>query len=149
MTWLLKRNCSASPSQLAAVFGSLVAVSFVFGVAFAALGLWMVLPFVGIELIAVAVAFFWYGRHAVDFERIELASDLLVVDRVDGSARHRWEFDARAVRVLVDEKSRSVRVRLAAHGAAVEIGRHLREGSRSELARELRAALAGARSALA
>jgi uncharacterized membrane protein len=36
MTWLIKRNCSASPTQLAAVFGSLVAVSLVFGAAFAA-----------------------------------------------------------------------------------------------------------------
>ena len=69
-TWLIKRNCSAGPRQLAMVFGSLVAVSFAFGLGFAAFGLWMVLPFVGLELIAVGAAFFCYGRHAADFERI-------------------------------------------------------------------------------
>jgi uncharacterized membrane protein len=50
--WMIKRNCSASPQQLAMVFASLVAVSFAFGVAFAAQGLWLVLPLVGIEMLA-------------------------------------------------------------------------------------------------
>lgn len=72
-SWLIKRNCSAGPAQLAVVFGSLVAVSFAFGVGFAIFGLWMVLPFVGIELIAVGAAFLCYGWHAADFERIEIA----------------------------------------------------------------------------
>ena len=150
MTWLIKRNCSASPLQLAAVFGSLVAVSFVFGAAFAALGLWMVLPFVGIELVAVATAFLWYGRHAADLEVIELAADTLMVERVDGGRRQRWEFDARAVRVRLEEQGQSwgmrARVLLAERGEPVEVGCHLKDQGRSLLARELRAALAGARS---
>jgi uncharacterized membrane protein len=145
MTWLIKRNCSASPTQLAAVFGSLVAVSFAFGVAFAALGLWMVLPFVGLELLAVAAAFLCYGRHAADTERIELAADRLTVEQVDAERRRRWEFDPARVRVEVDERGRGlgarVQVSLAARGERIEVGRHLLDASRSQLARELRAAL--------
>ena len=99
MTWLIKRNCSASPTQLAAVFGSLVAVSLVFGAVFAALGLWMVLPFVGLELVAVAAAFLLHGRHAADVERIELADDKLTVEGVEADRCRRWEFDRRRVRV--------------------------------------------------
>lgn len=149
MTWLIKRNCSASPTQLAAVFGSLVAVSFVFGVAFAALGLWMVLPFVGLELVAVAVAFLCYGRHAADVERIELDEDRLTVERVEADRSRRWEFERQRVRVEVDERGRGwgarVQVRLASRGEHVEIGRHLLDGKRAELARELRTALSSAR----
>jgi len=148
MTWLIKRNCSASPSQLAAVFGSLVVVSFVFGVVFAALGLWMVLPFVGLELAAVAVAFLCYGRHAADVERIELAGDRLTVERVEADRSSRWEFDPRRVRIEVDERGRGlgarVRVRLAARGERIEIGRHLLDQKRAALARELRTALKSA-----
>jgi uncharacterized membrane protein len=148
MTWLIKRNCSASPTQLAAVFGSLVAVSFVFGVVFAALGLWMVLPFVGLELAAVAVAFLCYGRHAADVERIELAGDRLTVERVEADRSSRWEFDPRRVRIEVDERGKglgaSVRVRLAARGEQIEIGRHLLDQRRATLARELRTALKSA-----
>jgi uncharacterized membrane protein len=145
MIWLIKRNCSASPTQLAAVFGSLVAVSFAFGAAFAMLGLWMVLPFVGLELVAVAAAFLWYGRHAADVERIELAGDKLTVERVEADRRRRWEFDRRRVRVEVEERGKglgaSVRVRLASRGEQIEIGSHLMDEKRAVLARELRTAL--------
>ena len=149
MTWLIKRNCSASPTQLAAVFGSLVAVSLAFGAVFAALGLWMVLPFVGLELVAVAVAFFCYGRHAADVERIELANDKLTVERVEADTSRRWEFDPRRVRVEVDERGKGlgvrVQVRLASRGEQIEVGRHLLDEKRAALARELRTALESAR----
>jgi len=149
MTWLIKRNCSASPTQLAAVFGSLVAISLAFGAVFAALGLWMVLPFVGLELVAVAVAFLCYGRHAADAERIELANDKLTVERVEADRSRRWEFDPRRVRVEVDERGKGlgvrVRVRLTSRGEQIEVGRHLLDEKRAVLARELRTALKGAR----
>lgn len=148
MTWLIKRNCSASPTQLAAVFGSLVAVSFAFAAAFAALGLWMVLPFVGLELVAVAAAFLCYGRHAADVERIELANDKLTVERVEADRSRRWEFDPRGVRVEVDERGKGlgvrVHVRLTSRGEQVEVGRHLLDEKRAALARELRTALKSA-----
>lgn len=145
MTWLIKRNCSASPTQLAAVFGSLVAVTFAFGAAFAVLGLWMVLPFVGLELLAVAVAFLCYGRHAADVERIELVGGRLTVEQIEAERRRRWEFDPARVRIEVDERGRGlgarVQVRLASDGERIEIGRHLLDARRPQLARELRAAL--------
>ncbi|MGZ8254330.1 MAG: DUF2244 domain-containing protein [Burkholderiaceae bacterium] len=148
MTWLIKRNCSASPTQLAAVFGSLVAVSFAFGGVFAALGLWMVLPFVGLEVVAVGVAFLCCGRHAADVERIELANDKLTVERVEGDRSRRWEFDPRRVRVEVDERGKGlgvrVQVRLTSRGEELEVGRHLLDEKRAVLARELLTALRSA-----
>jgi hypothetical protein len=62
---VIKRNCSASPRQLAGVFVAVVAVSFAFGVAGATLGLWMVLSFVGLELRAVVAALIFRRRYAV------------------------------------------------------------------------------------
>ncbi len=149
MTWVLKRNCSASPKQLAVVFGSLVALSFAFGAAFAALGFWMILPFAGLELAAIAAAFVWVGRHATDIERIDLSDGRLLVERVEGVRRSRWEFDAKRVRVRLDERGTGeradVRVQVAGHGQLVEIGRHLISTSRVRLARELQGALANVR----
>lgn len=150
MTWLIKRNCSASPAQLAAVFGSLVAVSLAFGAVFAAMGFWLVLPFVGLELVAVAAAFLCCGRHATDAERIELTGEALTVEQVEADRHRRWEFDPRRVRVEVEERGRGlgirVRVRLASRDAQVEIGRHLLDRKRAVLARELRTALRNERS---
>jgi uncharacterized membrane protein len=93
--WTVKRNCSASPAQLAAVFASIVGLSFIFGIAFATQGLWLILPFVGLELVAVAIAFFCYGRRAADYERITLSEGDLSIERVEGARATRWHFPAR------------------------------------------------------
>jgi uncharacterized membrane protein len=147
-TWLIKRNCSASPTQLALVFGSLVAVSFAFGAGFAAHGLWMVLPFVGLELLAVAAAFICYGRHAGDYERIDLADGGLVVEQVQGGRRTGWVMDPRQVRVEVEEhgtdEGRRVRVHLRSRTERIEVGCHLLDARRTGLARELSQALKSA-----
>lgn len=148
-SWLIKRNCSASPGQLAVVFGSLVAVSFAFGVGFAAFGLWMVLPFVGIELIAVGAAFLCYGRHAADFERIEIAPGSLSVEHVDGGRRHHWEFDPRAVHVQIESRGHTwgkrLRVFLLASGTKLELGGYLLDHRRLQLGREISGSLMRAR----
>ena len=151
--WILKRNCSASPQQLALVFGSIVAVSFVFGAAFAAQGAWMVLPFVALELVAVAAAFVCYGRHAADFERIELAGGQLRIERHDGARVEHRSLALPWTRVELDEAGRGwmqrVRLYLVARGERVEVGRHLPDARRRRLAQELRQALRSAAPATA
>jgi len=146
--WTLKRNCSASPRQLALVYGSIVAVSFVFGAAFALHGQWLILPFVGVELLAVAAAFLCYGRHAADFERIELQDGELRVERQDGARVEHARLALSWARVEMDEAGQGwmqrVRLYLVAPGARVEVGRHLPDQRRRGLARELRQALRAA-----
>ena len=152
---MIKRNCSASPRALAAVFASIVAVSFAFGVAFAAQGLWMILPFVGLELLAVGAAFLCYGRHAADFERIEVRDGMLHVTRLDGARG--WQWTAAAAWTRVDQqalraneqgphgRARS-RVVLSSRGESVEIGRLLPDERKQVLARELLVAIRSASS---
>jgi uncharacterized membrane protein len=148
ISWTVKRNCSASPAQLAAVFASVVGVSFVFGIAFATQGLWLILPFVGLELVAVALAFFCYGRRAADFERITLSATHLLVERVEASRLQQWDFPTASARVEIEESGAGwmhrVRVWIVSRGERVEFGRHLPVERREPLAREMRAALRGA-----
>lgn len=146
-SWTLKRNCSASPAQLAAVFASIVGVSFVFGIGFATQGMWLVLPFVGLELIAVAVAFVCYGRRAADFERITLSPTQLSIDQVEGARVLHRDFPAATTRVEIEEAGNGwmfrVRVWIVSRGERVEVGRHLPPGRRGALAREVLQALRG------
>ncbi|MCX7962151.1 MAG: DUF2244 domain-containing protein [Burkholderiales bacterium] len=135
--WTIKRNCSASPRQLALVYASIVAVSFAFGAAFAARGLWLVLPFVGLEVLAVAAAFLVYGRHAADYERIELRDGVVTVRRVEGTRSSEWGARSAWTRV----ESEAGRLYLAAHGTRIEVGRYLTHGRRAALAQELRQTL--------
>lgn len=140
--WMIKRNCSASPRLLALVFASIAAVSFGFGAGFAAFGLWMVLPFVGIEVLAVAAAFFVYSRHAADYQRIEISGDELRVDCVDGATRTHCAWPVVWVRVTEERgETAAPRVLIGARGERVEIGLHLTARRRLALAAEIRQVL--------
>ncbi|HUN91505.1 MAG TPA: DUF2244 domain-containing protein [Burkholderiaceae bacterium] len=142
--WIVKRNCSASPRQLAGVLASIVVVSAGVALGFAACGLWLVLPFVGAELVALGVAFVAYARHAVDSECIDLDGTWLSVARHDGSGCREWRFVAAWTRVEVEAVrglGARTRVLLASRGEQVEVGRHAHEARRLQLAHELRIAL--------
>jgi uncharacterized membrane protein len=136
---LLKRNCSLSPAGLARVFALLSALSIAIGIGFAAFGAWLVLPFAGAEALALGVAFFAYARHAADYERIELASGRLTVEVADAERTARYVLDPRAARVWVEcvEETAGARVMLRAPGRDLEVGRHLDDEARRELAAEL------------
>src|SRR4029450_13793573 len=147
-TWLIKRNCSASPRQLAWVFASLGTVSFSFGATFAALGYWMVFPFVGVEVAAIGAAFLYLARHAADCERIEIDDLAIVIERREGERRSEFRFDAPWARVEVSERKADlggrVRGEVVSRRQRVEVGRYLVDTRRVVLARELKMALAGA-----
>jgi len=146
---MIKRNCSASPRQVAWVFASIVGVSFAFGAAFAAQGLWLVLPFVGVETLAVTAAFFCYGRRAADCERIEIGGGEIAVEKFEGSQRLVRRLPSSWTRVELQRLGRTGRVSvwLAAGRTRIEVGRHLLDARRVQLAEELRMALRGPRPA--
>ena len=151
-TWVIKRNCSATPRQLALVFGSIIALSMLFGIAFAVLGLWLVLPFAGLELAAVAAAFFVTARHATDYERIQVSGPALEIEQVRGPRRRTWSLPVAWTRVEPETAGglsmRTSRCVVVASGSTrIEVGSDLTAARRVVLARELRQALSAAMSA--
>ena len=58
------RNCSISPQGLALVFVLLAAATIAIGIGFAAAGAWLVLPFAGLEALALGAAFFAVARRS-------------------------------------------------------------------------------------
>lgn len=135
---MLKRNCSISPAGLFCVFAGLSIASAAIGVGFAIAGAWPVLPFVGLEIAALAVAFVLYARRAADYERIELAHGRLVVEVAEAERLVQYELDARLARVVLEKnEGYGARVLVRSPGKEVEIGRHLDAPSRIELADEL------------
>ncbi len=51
------RNCSISPAGLLGAFAALATVTLAIGLGFAFLGAWLILPFAGIEVLGLALAF--------------------------------------------------------------------------------------------
>jgi len=134
---LLKRNCSISPSGLIRVLAVIAAATLGIAAGFAALGAWLVLPFAGLEIAALAAAFLLAGRHAGDYERIERAGARLVVEVADGSRTAEHVLEARGARVCMQREGLTARVLLRTRVGELEIGRHLDAARRIELAAEL------------
>jgi uncharacterized membrane protein len=130
---ILKRNCSISPVRLAGVFVALAAAVLAIGVAFAFAGAWLVLPFAGLEAIALAVAYLAYARRATDYERIELEAGRLTVEVVEAQSLSRYEIEARRARVRLENDG----VLLRGAGKELHLGRHLDAHRRAEFAAQL------------
>jgi uncharacterized membrane protein len=144
--WVLKRNCSISPRQLAMVYAALCLVSLTIAVLFTLRGAWYILGFAVLELAAVGLAFFHYGRHATDRERIVLNEDTLLIELIQAEQASQHRLNLRTVRVELPDAHRGL-IAVEAAGVRVEIGRFLTSWRRREFARELVQALRQARQA--
>jgi uncharacterized membrane protein len=136
--WLMKRNCSVSPRQFVYFYISLALFSLLIAFLLLLNGAWLVLPFTGIELLTVGVAFVLYARHAVDYERIRLFPNRLVIEQVSAEQLTQFEFNPRWVRVEAGATPRD-RITLVSRGQTIMIGQHLAQYRRAQFAGELRA----------
>ena len=136
---IMKRNCSVSPQALAWLLALTACLSFTIGIGFALFGAWPVLPFAGLEVAALGLAFYLNGRHASDYERIALQEDALVVEVCDADRVAALQLNPQWVKLVASRRRQDVRLALRSHGREIEIGRHLDAPGREALA----AALAG------
>lgn len=137
-----RRNCSMPPGMLLALLGGGGLFNLGIGAVFAAQGLWLVLPFAGMEVVALAAAFWMVCRHAGDYERVALADGRLRLEVRDARQVSTYEMNPAWVRVVVGKAGRRTRLALRSHGREVEIGRHLDEAGRERFAALLRERLA-------
>ncbi|MDQ3059527.1 MAG: DUF2244 domain-containing protein [Pseudomonadota bacterium] len=138
--WLLKRHCSLAPAQLAWFYLSLCVVSLGIAGFFWWQGTPMVMTFALMELLAVAVAFLFYARHAGDAEKILLQDGQLVIELETAGRTERAEFRREWVRVEPRHGDGSL-IEVSGQGRSVRVGRHMRPELRPMLAREIRWAL--------
>jgi uncharacterized membrane protein len=137
----VKRNCSISPRESSCVLGLAMCASFGIAAGFAWFGAWLILPFAGFEMIALAAAFYVNGRHARDYERISLAGGRLLLEARDAERLAQHEFNPAWVRVAERRFGRECCLLLRSHGREFEIGRHLNTERRAWLAAQLRHSL--------
>lgn len=138
--WLMKRNCSLSPRQVGWFYLSIVCLSLAIAMFFAWRLSWLVLPFAGLDVLALGIALLVHGRHASDYERVTLAEGMLVVERSRGGQLTRQEFNALWVRMEVGESYPAL-IMLRSGKRVVQVGGFLDPHKRRQFARELAVAL--------
>ncbi len=122
------------------MYGLLCCVSGGVAVFFGLQGVLWVLPFTAIELLAVALAFGVYARHACDKERLSLEGNTLTLCHESAGKTEQIEFRREWVQVRVVPGNPAM-LELSEGRKKAFFGRFLRADLQSELLREIRMAL--------
>lgn len=139
--WVARRNNSLSSSGRLLVFAFIFFVSVGIAAAFAAFGAWLVLPFAGLEMLVLYLAFRQVDRHAADYERVAIDGGRVEVEQFEAGRTHRHELSRYWARVVLEPDGS--RLALRSHGREIEIGRHMSDEERRDLARSLERRLRG------
>ena len=62
-----KPNSALTPVNKIKVVVLLAMIPMLIGIGFSLIGAWLVLPFVGLEILAIAVAFYYINNHEADY----------------------------------------------------------------------------------
>jgi len=142
--FVLRPNRSLSWRGTLWLFLSLLALSTAIGLGFAAHGMWLILPFAGLEMAAVGAGLYLVARSCYRCEVIHVADDDIRIERgwdrptqVSRLPRY-WS----RVELIRSGSSGPSRLTLRAHGRCEEIGRFLNEQERQGLASDLARVLA-------
>ncbi len=112
------------------------------------MGAWPVVGFMGLDILALYIAFKVNFRSADAYETVDVTALELVLAKVTARGqREVWRFNPAWVRLEqdIDEEFGTERVALVSRGQSVEVGAFLGPEQKAALARDLSRALADAR----
>ncbi len=141
---LIRPNQSLSSSAIVLVVVGFAVVALSIGIAFAAQGLWLVLPFAGLEVALLTLAFWLVSQSAQDYDLLCVEEPNVVLYQHQQGQEKEYRFKRAWVRVRLEQGERvwhSPRLMLGSHGRQIEIGRALTADRRRALAAEIRRVL--------
>jgi uncharacterized membrane protein len=124
------------------VLAAIAATTFGVAAGAAAIGAWPVMPFAGLEIALLALAFRVVQWHDTDFERLEIGEHEVRVEARDAAQVTRFVANRPWARVVVREQGARCTLRLAYAGRTVPLGRLLSDEGRRRLADDLRGKIA-------
>jgi uncharacterized membrane protein len=122
--------------------GMIVATTMVVAAGAAAIGAWPVMPFAGLEVALLMLAFHLVRLHDADFERLEIGEHEVRVEARDAQSFTHFVAHRPWARVVVRERGTRCTLGLAYAGRTVPLGRLLSDEGRRRLAQELRGRIA-------
>ncbi|MGL4233349.1 MAG: DUF2244 domain-containing protein [Casimicrobium sp.] len=140
-----RRSFATSRRQRLSVLAAIAAVSFAFALFLGwFVGAWLILPFAGIEVGCVALAFWWIERQSRDCDTVEVGDSSISITRIRGSERDNYTFSRAWVQIDIeqDRLGRERGVRFMQSGRSVSLAEFLRAHEQRDAAREIKAAIA-------
>lgn len=133
---VLRPNRSLSARGMAMLFGGVAGSVAVLAVIFLNSGAWPVVPFLGLELAAVAATLWLQHRHTNDCEIIRLEDDRLEVVQRRGRSETCHRFPRYWARVVMEPSPNNhhpSRLVIRSHGRELEVGAGMTEEARRVL----------------
>lgn len=137
-------NCSMSWQENKVFIASLALISFSIAVGFALQGLWMILPFAGLEILMLTGIMYWTSLQATHREVISIYADKVHIEVGRRKSRQVYEFQRAWTKIEFSQPilpSRRRRLVIRSKGKELEIGACLIEQEQEQLAASIRAAL--------
>ena len=137
----LSPNCSISWRELLVFYLGICVVALAVGLFFSLQGLWLVLPFSGLEMMALGVALYVTSRRVYRREVITLDSKRIIIEKGVRRIHQRWEFETSWARLLdgkSDDRQERRKLLISAHGKYVEVGEFLDNIEKDALAFQLK-----------
>jgi uncharacterized membrane protein len=131
-------NRSLGPSARRWVLAALAATTLGIAAGALAFGAWPVMPFAGLEVAVLYLAFHVVANHDADFERLEIGEHEVRVEVRDAARITRFVAHRPWARVVFRERGARCTLGLAYAGRVVPLGRMLSDEGRRRLAGQLR-----------
>jgi uncharacterized membrane protein len=138
---LSRPNRSLGPGAQRCALGAIAATTLGVAAGATAIGAWPVMPFAGLEVALVALAFRVLQMHDADFERLEIGEHEVRVEAREARTVTRVVAHRPWARVVMRERGARCTLRLAYAGRTVPLGRMLSDEGRRQLAENLRGRL--------
>jgi uncharacterized membrane protein len=139
--FVLSPNCSISWRELVLFYIFTCVVALAIGVFFTLQGLWLVLPFSGLEMLALGFGLYLTSRKVNRKEVITLDQRRTRVEKGVQQIDQCWDFETPWIR-LVDEPTgrpdRPRKLAIGSHGNYVEVGEFLDNSEKDRLAFQLK-----------
>ena len=142
--WVIRPNRSLSVRQAIQVYAVIAVTCLGIAVFYALHGYWPVLPFAGLEVLVLGVAFYLTLRRSAMREVISIDSEIVKVEKGREQPQETWECPRAWAQVRLQRSHIAwypSRLAILFQGKQVEIGRFLYEMERQELAYELQQAI--------
>jgi uncharacterized membrane protein len=138
--FVLRPNRSLSWRGALFFFFSLFFISSGIAIGLTLLGFWPVLPFAGLDMLALGVSLYVVACRCHECEVISISGDSIRIERGRHSPRQQWTLGRVWARVVLERCPKAwypSRLLIRSHGQSVEVGRFLQEEERECLAAEL------------
>ena len=139
--FVLSPNCSISWSELLLFYLLTCLVALAVGLFFSLQGLWLVLPFSGLEMLVLGIGLYVTSRKVYRREVITLDLEHTRIEKGGQRIDQCWEFKTPWIRIvdeLPDHRRPRRKLAISMYGESVEVGSFLANSEKDELAFQLK-----------